>query len=207
MVAALGFASLALFGVRSIANFGLSCAYGIASAVVLEMTFIPALRALLPAPRRVPGTSGFTQGLLDRLQDAVLRGRPVLAATAVALVVAGVGVLRIRTFGSTREYMARDSVARTHLEEIEKHFPGTVTMTILYAGEPGSAKSVEVLKHMDALAADLASDPLVWRTATLADLVKGLHKAFNREDATPYRLPDSQELVTQLMFLGDSPAF
>src|SRR4029077_12484609 len=31
--AALGFASLALFGVRSISNFGLSCAYGIGSAV------------------------------------------------------------------------------------------------------------------------------------------------------------------------------
>src|SRR5262249_50299660 len=31
--ATLGFASLALFGVTAIANFGLSCAYGIASAV------------------------------------------------------------------------------------------------------------------------------------------------------------------------------
>src|SRR5262249_46058202 len=51
--AALGFASLALFGVPAIAHFGLSCAYGIASAVVLEMTFIPALRSLLPAPRRL----------------------------------------------------------------------------------------------------------------------------------------------------------
>src|SRR5207247_6891252 len=39
--AALGFASLALFGVRSIGNFGLSCAYGIPSAVPLAMTFIP----------------------------------------------------------------------------------------------------------------------------------------------------------------------
>src|SRR5581483_6964022 len=53
-VAALGFASLALFGVPAIANFGLACAYGIGSAVVLEMTLIPALRSLLPAPRHVP---------------------------------------------------------------------------------------------------------------------------------------------------------
>src|SRR5438093_10420752 len=56
--AALGFASLALFGMRSIGNFGLSCTYGIANAVALEMTFIPALRALLPAPRRLPGEGG-----------------------------------------------------------------------------------------------------------------------------------------------------
>src|SRR5207249_3105298 len=111
--AALGFASLALFGVRSIGNFGLSCAYGIASAVVLEMTFIPALRALLPAPRRLPAA----------LQD------------------------------------------------------------------------------------EIARDPLVLRTASLADLVKALHKTFNADDPHPYRLPDSQELLAQLMFLGESPAF
>src|SRR5436309_2588486 len=97
--AALGFASLALFGVRSIGNFGLSCAYGIASAVLLEMTFIPALQ---------------------------------------------------------------DEIAR---------------------------------------------DPLVLRTASLADLVKALHKTFNADDPHPYRLPDSQELLAQLMFLGESPAF
>jgi predicted RND superfamily exporter protein len=80
-------------------------------------------------------------------------------------------------------------------------------MTILYEGEPGSAKSVAVLEHMDELATELARDPLVWRTASLGDLVKELHETFNRDDPHPYRLPDSQELVTQLMFLGDSPAF
>src|SRR5205809_175006 len=69
--AALGFASLALFGVRSIGNFGLSCAYGIASAVLLEMTFIPALRALLPAPRRVPAARGPTRAGPSTLRAAL----------------------------------------------------------------------------------------------------------------------------------------
>src|SRR3990172_12181371 len=75
MTAALGFASLALFGVRSIANFGLSCGYGIASAVLLEMTFIPALRSLLPAPRRLPSTGGLTERFLARLHRAILGAR------------------------------------------------------------------------------------------------------------------------------------
>src|SRR5439155_26284617 len=71
--AALGFASLALFGVRSIGNFGLSCAYGIAIAVVLEMTFIPALRALLPAPRRLPGEGGPTHRVVATLHAAIFQ--------------------------------------------------------------------------------------------------------------------------------------
>jgi len=209
LTAALGFASLALFGVRSIGNFGLSCAYGIASAVLLEMTFIPALRSLLPAPRRVPGEGGPTHWLLSTLHGAIFRaqGRSILVGTLLVLAVAALGAVFIRTYGSTREYMPPGSMARVHLEEIEKHFPGTITMTILYEGPPGSARTLELVTHLAALQDEIGRDPLVLRTTSLADLVKALHKVFNADDPQPYRLPDSQELLAQLMFLGDSPAF
>src|SRR5262249_32690366 len=36
---------------------------------------------------------------------------------------------------------------------------------------------------------------------------KSLHKTFNSDDPHPYRVPDDQELLAQLMFLGESPAF
>jgi uncharacterized protein len=207
--AALGFASLALFGVRSIGNFGLACAYGIASAVLLEMTFIPALRALLPAPRRVPPEGGLTQRVLSALEHAIVhrRGRAVLVGTGVTLALAAIGALRIRTYGSTREYMPRDGIARRHLEEIEKHFEGTVSMTVLWKGNQGSARTVGLVQHVAALEDEIGRDPIVLRTASLADLVKSLHKTFNPDDPTPYRVPDDQELVAQLMYLGESPAF
>ncbi len=209
LTATLGFASLALFGVRSVANLGLSCAFGIGSAVLLEMTFIPALRAVLPAPRRRPPASGWTARVLAALQRGVLRngGRAVLVGTAAVLALSAVGILRIRTFGPTREYIPADSLARRHLEALEQHFPGTVTMTVLYQGEPSSTKALPVLRHMAALQAELERDPLVVRTASVADIVKTLHATFNGEDATPYRLPDTQELASQLVYLGESPAF
>jgi uncharacterized protein len=208
LTATLGFASLALFGVRSVANLGLSCAYGIGSAVLLEMTFIPALRAVLPAPRHTALGGGWTARVLESLQRAVLRdgGRAVLVGTAVVLVISAIGILRIRTFGPTREYMPADSLARRHLEALERHFPGTVTLTVLYDGAPSSTKSLPVLQHMVALQEEMERSPLVVRTASVADLVKTLHKTFNADDPT-YRLPDTQELVSQLLFLGDSPAF
>ncbi|HJQ82944.1 MAG TPA: MMPL family transporter [Candidatus Binatia bacterium] len=209
LTAALGFASLALFGVRSIGNFGLACAYGIVSAVVLEMTFIPALRSLLPAPRRMPAAGGLTGRLLAVLERAILeeRGRRVMVGAGAALVLAAVGALFIRSYGSTREYMPADSLARLHLNEIEKHFPGTVTMTVLWEGEPGSARTVPLVQHVAAFQEEIARDPLVLRTASLADLVKVLHRTFNGDDPDPYRVPDDQELLAQLMYLGDSPAF
>ena len=208
-VAALGFAALGLTGIPAIVGFGLACAYGIGSAVVLEMTFIPALRSLLPAPRGTAPKGGLTQRLLDGLERAILDrgGRPVLIATGIALLLALARALQIRSYGPTREYLAAGSVPRVHLDEIQKHFPGTVTMTILYDGPPQSAKALDVLRHMDGLRAELEQDPLVWRTASLADLIKALHRTFNADDPNPYRLPDSQEMVSQLVYLGSSPAF
>jgi hypothetical protein len=125
----------------------------------------------------------------------------------VVLALAVAGVLQIRTYGSTREYLAAGSVPREHLEAIQRHFPGTYTMTVLYEGPKGVAKSVELLRHLDRLQAHLERDPLVVKTGSLADLVKMLHRTFNADAPDPYRVPDDQELVAQLMFLGDSPAF
>lgn len=209
LTAALGFASLALFGVEAIANFGLSCAFGITSAVILEMTFIPALRAVLPAPRRLAADDGLASVILASLERGVLRrgGRRVLIGSALALLLALAGAAQIRTYGPTREYMPEDSLARRDLEALERHFRGTTTMTLLYEGEAGMAKRADVLAHMEGLRATLDADPLVVRTSTLSDLVKTLHKTFNPEDPNPYRVPESQELISQLIFLGESPAF
>jgi uncharacterized protein len=208
-VATLGFASLAATGIPAVAAFGLACAYGIGSAVVLEMTFIPALRTLLPAPRIRGGRDGMIGRLLTALEHAILDrgGRRVIVATAAVLALAAAGAVQIRTYGSTREYLAADSLPRRHLEEIQRHFPGTYTMTVLYEGPKGSAKSVGLLRHMDGLRAELERDPLVVKTGSLVDLVKMLNKTFNSDAAEPYSLPDDQQLVAQLMFLGDSPAF
>src|SRR5207237_10268758 len=51
-IAALSFCSLVSFRTATIRTFGLFTGFGIASALVIELTIIPAVRALLPTPRR-----------------------------------------------------------------------------------------------------------------------------------------------------------
>ena len=55
--AAAGFGSLAVFTIPSFRHSGLIAAFGILAAVCLELTFMPALRCLLPptSPRRRAG--------------------------------------------------------------------------------------------------------------------------------------------------------
>jgi predicted RND superfamily exporter protein len=77
----------------------------------------------------------------------------VWIGAGLALVFALLGAAQIRTYGPTREYLARDGLPRAHLDQIQSHFPGTTTMTILYEGPPESAKSLPELQHLDGLRA------------------------------------------------------
>jgi len=91
-VAALSFASLVTFGTATIRTFGVFTAFGIVSALVIEMTMIPALRSMLPAPRgREREGEAAAHPLLDALlrTAAPLAGRRGTLVTAVGLVLAG----------------------------------------------------------------------------------------------------------------------
>jgi predicted RND superfamily exporter protein len=205
--AVLGFASLALLGVPGMAELGVSAAYGIASAVVLELTFMPALRTLLPAPPAPKRAAGRTGLLLGRLGAALLApaGRwAVLAAGGVVLAWAAVGVPWLRTGGTLRDDLPAGHQVTRDLEAVRAHFPGTVTMTVLFAGPPGSATQPATLAALDRLAGALAADPVVARTASAADLVKELNVAIA---GGPWALPADPRLTAQLLFLGRGPAF
>ena len=102
--------------------------------------------------------------------------------------------------------MPADSLPRRHLAEIEKHFAGTVDQTILWQGEPGSARTLPVVRHLAALQDEMARDRSSSRTASIADLVK---RCTGPSTPPTGALPAARQsgALAQLMFLGESPAF
>src|SRR5881227_2711981 len=80
-IAALSFCSLVSFQTATIRTFGLFTGFGIASALVIELTIIPAVRALLPAPRgREREREAAAHPWLDRMLRLAHRAsRPTLA--------------------------------------------------------------------------------------------------------------------------------
>src|SRR6185436_8579906 len=74
-VAALSFFSLTIFATATIRNFGLLTGFGILAAVVIELTMIPAVRVLLPAPREREVSREAASGrALEVLLGRVARG-------------------------------------------------------------------------------------------------------------------------------------
>src|SRR6185295_13506081 len=96
-IAALSFGSLAAFGLPTIKNFGLCTAFGIVAALVVELSFIPAIRVLLSTPSAEQTArekrEEYFDPILETLARTVRAGRerPILwvFAGVIALALAG----------------------------------------------------------------------------------------------------------------------
>lgn len=206
-VAIAGFASLVVFEIKSIQVFGLFTAAGIASALVLELTLIPALRATLPAPGRRELDRERMPTLWSRLtergfQVAWNRPRAVFAVAAAVALVAVVGASQVRVDNSQKGYFYGSVPAKVEDSRLNERMGGTNSLYVLVRGrEDDALKQPAVLEAMQALQKKLAADPMVGKTLSLADFVRRMHRAMNGDDPAFDAIPDSADLIAQYLFL------
>jgi uncharacterized protein len=205
-----GFAALAVLGIPTLMNFGLGVAFGIFAAIVLEMTFMLALRALWPSRGESGGEGPLSAwlGFVLRPFERGVHERPrfivgcfvVVAAAAVA------GYGRLTTDLNARDYWPEHTEIGSDLRVFDDHFPSTTTISVLLEGEPGSMKTPAALALMNGLTKAMAAEPGVGRTASIADVIGRTYEVFSGEQLVG-DLPADSSLVAQLFFLGESPAF
>jgi predicted RND superfamily exporter protein len=207
LIASAGFASLTSFAVRSVRVFGLLLASGILSALVIEMTFTPACRCLLPAPKgretRRERESRWLGPALDALATLVV-GRPRLVLLGALLVaaLAAKGMLDLDVDNSFRLWFAPETVVRRDDALLNERLPGTATLRILIEGEHENAfEDPAVLKATSDLEAFIESDPHVAGVNSIADQIKRMHQAMNNGDPAFYAIPDNSRLISQYLLL------
>jgi hydrophobe/amphiphile efflux-3 (HAE3) family protein len=211
-IAASGFASLMTFGISSIRAFGLLLAAGILSALVIEMTFTPACRSLLPAPRRREILREGQTGWLDRILEVVGRfvvTRPttVLSCALVVVVVAALGVTQIEIDNSFRLWFAPSSSVRIDDGRLNQALAGTATLRILIEGqEDGVLLRPDVLRAIDDFEVELGRDPRVGGITSIADHLKRLNQAMNDGDPAAYAIPDDPGVIGEYLFLYGASA-
>jgi uncharacterized protein len=205
-----GFAALAILGIPTLMYFGLGVSSGVFAAVILEMTFMQALRALWPPRRESSGEGPLSRWLgwvLAPLEEAVTH-HPwrVVAAFVVVTLVALAGTPRLTTDMNARDYWSENTEIGQDLRVFDEHFPSTTTLSILLEGEPGSMKTPEAIELMTGLQRTMAAVPDVGRTSSIADVIRRTYEVFAPEEAAQGP-PTAPDLIAQLFFLGESPAF
>jgi hypothetical protein len=207
-VAALGFFSLVVFEIATIRTFGIFTALGILSALVLELSFIPAIRSLLPAPGQVESRREREYRAWDRLAETIAdwvtgphRWR-IYAAGAALLMVWVAGATQVVVDTPLRSYFSRQLPFQRDDRLLNERLAGTNTLYLLVEGlQEGALKRPAVLRAMDATQRFLDAQPYVGKTISISDFVKRINRAMHDEDPAYNVIPDSQDLIAQYLLL------
>jgi predicted RND superfamily exporter protein len=205
-IASLSFGSLAAFGLPSIKNFGLCTAFGILAALAVEMTFIPAIRVMLPAPsarqQEREQKEEYFDPLLEKLAQIIRnrKERPIVWAFTGLIVVAAIGVTRLEA-GNNLAAQFFESNAPVHgFRMADSRLAGTRVVQVLIEGRAEDAiKDPEVLRRMDTLSDFIRHQPLpIGKVISIVDLLKQMSHVI---DGGPGAVPDSRQAVAQYLLL------
>ena len=204
LIAAMGFLSLMVFKIRTVKTFGLFTGLGILSALLIELTFMPALRSWLKPPEW-PLAAQNQHGLWHRIIGRLIVWTPtripfVLWFVIVSLALAGTMFVRIEN--SNKANFAEWTEVRKDDATINRDLAGTQTFYIMIDSvQPDGIKRTEVLQGIESLQRMLEHEPGVGKTVSIADFLKRMNQAMKDGRSEAYALPESPELAGQYLLL------
>ena len=195
-------------------DFGLFAAVGVVVAMVLSLTFFPAVLAMLPTKvsrglRHQMGrtgdlaATGWAAQLLARLGRGVAR-RPALVWIPTLLVVIAcvIGSQRLMTDVSTMRLFPPSSSVRIAEQILRHKFQGTVPLFVAIEGHaPDLLKDPELLSKLDQMQATIERDPMVGGSVSIAEFVKRMHRVMNEDRPEMEKVPTDRELIAQYLLL------
>lgn len=205
-VASLGFFSLMVFDISAVRTFGIFTGLGIIAAMILEMTFIPALRCTLKPPIFDAGKKRrrLWFGVTDWIASAVTGSSraPIYLVTIVVSAIAISGIFRIVEDNSVKKYFSPSQDFQLDDKFLNENLGGTNTIYLLVEGKaPDTIKNPTVLRAIADLQSFLDAQPGVGKTISIADFVKRMNRAMHGDDPVFSTIPDTNDLISQYLLL------
>ncbi|MBY0273870.1 MMPL family transporter [Candidatus Binatia bacterium] len=208
-IASLSFFSLATLGTESIRTFGLFTGFGIVSALAVELTIIPALRACLGRPVDASRTaeaeaSPWLSDILATMATRLANRTGALVGTLAYAILLAMTVLLSRNLvidTSLKQSFAQTDPIRSGDDWLNSKFAGTNTLLFLIEGpHEGALAEPAALEAIDRLERAVEGIDGVGKAFSVLDILKRLHGAL-AEGGAHSELPPSKEAALQYLFL------
>ncbi len=208
IIAALGFGSLMFMSIRSVRVFGLLLAAGITSAMVIEMTLIPAVRAMMTPSKKErdqESREGWLERIMERLALWITRN-PILTSVSTILItfVIGCGAFFVRVDNNVYNWLPHSSQVRKDYDALNTKLKGATSLKILFeAKESEALKRPDVLKALNSIEEYMRGQYGLSRVSGLADIVRRMNRVMDGKDT----IPESPSLIAQYLMLyeGSGP--
>lgn len=195
-----GFMALGTVGAESISELGYFTAFGVFSALIISLTWIPAFLTILKVPRRY--RQKVKRHLVaDWVEEwgslLVRRQKLLLPLVGLVILISIWGFTRLEHGFSSIENFPEDHPVRVANEMVNEHFAGTTSFAIVIEGtEPNAIIDPELLAQMDELKQLALKLDHVGSVQSLADFIKRINKVLHADDPAFDRIPPVQAQVT-----------
>lgn len=201
VIAAMGFLSLTFFEIKTIKVFGIFTGLGILSTLLIELTFMPALRSMLKPPVIKP--KQIRRGLWDKLIDFIDRNsitKRFAVFWLIAIVTVTIGISQVKIENSNKANFADWTTVRQDDAVINEKLGGTQTFYIMVdTGQIDGVKNPAVLNAMATLQRLLIEMEGVGKTVSIVNFITRMHQVMRGTDSKD--LPETAETVGQYLLL------
>ncbi len=201
---ALGMLSLATSQVVAVREFGMGAAAGVMVDFAISIVLVPTMLGWVrEEPETVPQEAWFLEPLRKVAMFSTRRAPQVMAVVGLLVVLAGVGMSRLRVDTNHINFFSEHHELYTSAQVIDQRLSGIYTFQVFLEGAPESMRQPDVLKRMDRLSQRLEALPFVKKTTSMADYVKRVHRELNDGRPEAYLIPDtSAEIAQELLVFG-----
>ncbi|MBN2298129.1 MAG: RND family transporter [Deltaproteobacteria bacterium] len=202
------FLSLCSTPVVPLSHFGMLCAFGIAVAMMLALTFIPAVLSVIDSRGRqyIPhhNTKKDIIGpLLKRISYINIHKTGWVIVFYLCIFVVSILLGRhVKSDLNLIEDFRKSSPIRIADEILNENFGGTSLFNAVFStGNPDDIKEPEVLKEIEKLQERFKEHPDIGKAVSIVDFIKRMNQAMHDGDSSFYRIPESRELIAQYLLL------
>lgn len=202
------FISLCTTSIVPITQFGFLSAFGIFNALIISLTFVPAVLSLLDKYGMEYISHHHTSKdligpILNWLSRVTISHSSLILVTALFLLFFSIfGALQMKSDLNLIEDFRKDSPIRIADEILNKHFGGTSQFNVAIKGENADdIKNPAVLKKIERLQDELKGIDDVGKAVSIVDFIKRMNQAMHDGKPEYYIIPESREIVAQYLLL------
>ena len=185
-------------------QMGVVSAVGIAFALLLSLTFIPAMMLFLIKGKIQKSFSENENSFLSKILTGLAsfiskRPRQVIYIFAIFLIVIVSGVYKFKVASDFDDILPENHSYIISLNIANKYFGGTKNISLMFEGD---MKDPEILKRMDFYEQELEKMPEIGSVTSIASMIRIMSKAINDPDEKLYdNIPDTRDAVAQYLEL------
>lgn len=185
-------------------QMGISSAIGVGFALVLSLTFIPAVMVLLKKGKVVKSALGTQKTFFDYILNSIARyttHRPkqVIYIFITFMILAIFGLFKFQIAADNNDMFPKNHPYTKTLHVVDAEFGGSKTINIMFDGD---IKNPDLLKKMDFYEKELEAIPEIGSVMSIASVIRIMSRAINDPTDEFYnKIPNTREAVAQYLEL------